>query len=35
MIDLAEKHKIDVNQFENGVVAYDHNFFNKFTGVII
>jgi len=33
MIALAEEHRIDINEFETGVVAYDHNFFNKFTGV--
>ena len=33
MIELAEAHKIDVNEFNNGVVSYDKQFFNKFSGV--
>ena len=33
MIELAEAHKVDVNEFNNGVVSYDKQFFNKFSGV--
>jgi hypothetical protein len=32
MIDLADKYKIDIYEFEAGVVAYDHEFFNNFIG---
>ena len=32
MIDLADKYKIDIYEFEAGVVAYDHEFFNSFIG---
>ncbi len=33
MTDLAESHQVDVNKFDNGVVVYGKNFFNKFSGV--
>ena len=33
MIDLAKNHEGDVEKFDNGVVIYDKNFFNKFSGV--
>ena len=33
MMDLADKYNVDIYEFESGVVAYDHEFFNKFIGV--
>ena len=33
MTSLAETHNVDVEKFDNGVVSYDKNFFNKFSGV--
>ena len=32
MMDLADEYKIDIYEFEAGVVAYDHEFFNNFIG---
>ena len=33
MLQLAETNRIDTNEFENGVVAYNEKFFKEFTGV--
>ena len=33
MTNLAETHNVDVEKFDNGVVSYDKNFFNEFSGV--
>ena len=33
MLQLAETNRIDTNEFENGVVAYNEKFFQEFTGV--
>lgn len=33
MTSLAKNHDTDVDKFENGVVSYDKDFFNKFSGV--
>ncbi len=32
MIKLAEEHDVNTNEFENGVVGYNKDFFNKFKG---
>ena len=33
MLELASNHNVNVDEFESGVVSYDKDFFDKFTGV--